>query len=160
MAEVPEIFPQSEIDDVYDAFDPYDDIALVDPAQEEPLPYGFTWKYNFDKGDLDFSNGDPPVLSSIGTVNEWILHSINTERFESFLLGENVGTLINSLFGSVIDQYILARIRQELVKLVEAHDRIQEVEYVSAFSLKNSVYAFMTYNTDDGVNGQAILQLR
>lgn len=160
MAEVPEIFPQSEVDDVYDAFDPFDDIALSDSAIYEPLPYGFTWKYDFNKGDLDFSRGDPPKLKNIGTVNEWILHTTKTEQSESFLLGQSIGTTINSLIGTTIDSYVLSRIKQNLVKVVNVHDRVNSINYVTAFSLQNNVYAFLIYNTDDGISGQAILQMR
>lgn len=160
MAEVPKIFPQGEEDDVFDEFDPLDDIALVDVDTEGPLPYGFTWRYNFNNEDLDFSSGNPPKVRGLETVNEWILHTLNTESLESPALGEAIGTEIFSLVGETLDAYVISRVRQEVVSAVEAHDRIEEANFISAFSIKGNLYAYVSYLTDDGTEGQALVQLR
>jgi len=160
MADTPDIFPQDEEDDVLDDFDPDDDIGLVDTGIETPIPYGFTWQYDFNEEDLDFSRGNPPVVRELGTVNEWILHTMNTEKFETPIFGEAIGTNIFSLVGEVLDSYVMARVRQEVVAAIEQHDRITEVTYISAFSIKGNVYAYVSYQTDDTIDGQALVLLR
>jgi len=160
MAETPDIFPQDEDDDVFDEFDPDDNLGLVDTASSDPLPYGFTWQYDFNAEDLDFSRGNPPVVSGLGTVNEWILHTVNVEKFETPIYGDGIGTNIFSLIGEVIDPYVMARIRQETVAAIEVHDRIEEVTYIAAFAIKGNVYAYLSYQTDDSIDGQALVQLR
>jgi hypothetical protein len=160
MADVPDIFPQDELDDVFDSFDPDDDIGLVDTASEVPIPYGFTWQYDFNKEDLDFTAGNPPIVRELGVVNEWILHTLNTERFETPIFGEDIGTSIFSLIGSVLDPYVMSRVRQEVVNAIDIHDRVEEVTFISAFALKGNIYAYLSYQTDDTIDGQALVQLR
>ena len=160
MADTPKIFPQSEYDDVYDEFDLYDDIALSDSESGAPLPYGFTWAYNFEKGDLDFAGGDPVLVMDSDVIKEWILHTVNTERFETEIFGEAIGTSINSLYGGVIDAYVLARIKQETEKAVRAHDRVMSVDFITTFSSKNNVYSYLSYVTDDSVTSDTLLRLR
>ena len=160
MATTPEFLPQDELDDVFDEFDPDDDVGLIDTQSEVPRPYGFTWTYDFNAEDLDFSAGNPPIVAGLGTVNEWILHTINTERNETPIFGSTIGTDIFSMVGDLLDPYVITRVQQEVKTAVEVHDRIEEVEFISAVGIKGSIYAYLLYITDDTLNGQALIQVR
>lgn len=161
MAEVPKLFPQSEEDDVFDEFDPDDDIQLLSNADAaDAIPYGFTWQFDFNEGDLDFKNGGPKKVYSLDVVNEWIMHTLNTERGEVDTLTDNIGTSIFNLLGDVPDSYVLSRIKSELTRAIGTHDRIEEVTYVSAISIRGQVYVYMSYLTDDSITGQAFVQVR
>lgn len=159
MAEEPEIFPQSEDDDVIADFDPDDSVGLLDTEFTEPLPYGFTWAYDFNKNDLDFSKGNPTKLSGLNTVNEWITHTLNVEKFEVPIYENAIGTDIFKLVGDTIDTYVMSRVTSEVRDAIEAHDRITEVNYISALSIKGDIYVYFTYLTDRDVEGQAFVQL-
>lgn len=160
MADTPDIFPQDEEDDVLTDFDPDDDIGLVDTGVENPIPYGFTWQYDFNNEDLDFSRGNPPIVRDLGTVGEWILHTVNVELFETPIYGEAIGTDIFKLVGEVLDPYVMSRVSQELTAAIEKHDRITEVTFISAVAIKGNIYAYVSYQTDDSIDGQALILLR
>jgi len=161
MAETPSFLPQSEDDDIFDAFDVDDDVGLVDTdLSARPIPYGFTWKYDFNKEDLDFTTGNPPKTRELGVVNEWILHTTNIERLETPIYSSNIGTDVFSLVGNVIDSYVMARVNQEVQNAIEVHDRIDEVDYISSFSIKGNIYSFFSYITDDTLDSQALVQVR
>lgn len=164
MTHVPKIFPQvSELDlesDLAEFFDPDDDVGLIEPDPADVLPYGFTWVFDFNANDLDFSDGDPAKVTGLGTVNEWISHTINTEQFETPIFGPDIGTNINQLIGEVIDSYILTRVRAEIVDAISVHDRISAVNYANAFAITNNVYSYLSYATDNDDGSGALLQLR
>lgn len=159
MAHVPEIFPQDNDTDVFSEFDPDDDVGLLDTESEEPEPYGFTWAYDFNAEDLDFSTGDPLKVYELGTVNEWIMHTINTEQFETPIFGPNIGTDINDLIGDILDSYVLNRVTEEIEVAIAVHDRIDTVEYILAFSIKGNVYCYFAYETDDSLAGQGVIEV-
>ena len=160
MAETPELFPQPGDDDILEDFDPDDDLGLQDTVVEEPRPYGFTWRFDFNKEDLDFSNGDPPKVTGLGTVNEWISHTINTEIFETPAFDGDIGTPIFKMIGSVLDGYMTQRVKDEIIKAVNIHDRITDVTDVQVFSLGGNIYGFFTYETDDTIQSPALFELR
>lgn len=160
MAEEPEIFPQSELDDVIIDFDPDDSVGLQDTSFTSPLPYGFTWQYDFNKEDLDFTGGNPPKAYGLGAVNEWITHTINTERFETPIFGDAIGTDIFKLIGEVLDPYVMSRVSKEIKGAIEAHDRIVEVTFISSLAIKGNIYVYFTYVTDEDLEGQSLIQLR
>jgi hypothetical protein len=160
MADTPDIFPQEEEDDIFDEFDPDDDVGLVDTdSSVQPIPYGFTWTYDFNKEDLDFSAGNPAKAYDLGVVNEWITHTTNIERFETPIYSEDIGTDIFSLVGNLLDAYVISRTNQELIKAISVHDRIDEVTNIYSFALKGNIYTFFTYTTDDTIDGQALIKV-
>lgn len=161
MAEEPDFIPQLEEFDIAEDFDPDDDVGLVDTVVEEPLPYGFTWKYDFngDQG-LDFSRGNPPITRGHGTLHEWITHTINTQQFETPIFGSDVGTQIYSLIGSTLDSYILSLCKEQIIDAVTVHDRVEEITDIMVFAIKGNTYAYFMYETDDSLEGRALFELR
>lgn len=160
MAEIPDLFPQVEAADLVEDFDPDDDVGLIDTEVEEPVPYGFTWGFDFNKGDLDFSAGNPPKHSEQGVVKEWIYHTINTEQYETPIFGPDIGTNIFTLIGSVLDNYTVTQVSAEIESAISVHDRITDVIYITAFAVTNNVYTYFAYETDDGLVDQQLQQLR
>lgn len=152
------LFPQG--DEEFEEFDPDDDIGLIDTEFEVPLPYGFTWAYDFNSEDLDFSAGNPPILRDHKVVNEWIRHTINTEQFETPILGSDIGTAVNDLIGTLLDPYVMNRVRDEIHEAITIHDRIEEVTHIMTFSVMGNVYTYFSYETDDEIEGQSLIQLR
>lgn len=165
LADTPIIFPQvSDLDSqstLSEFFDPDDDVGLVDPDPSELKPYGFTWKFDFNANDLDFSvGGNPAKVRDLGTVNEWITHTINTEQFETPIFGSNIGTVINDLVGDIIDSYLITRVKDEIVDAVSIHDRISAVTFAIAFAVSTNIYGFLSYATDNEDGSSNLIQLR
>ncbi len=132
---------------------------MLDTEFEEPIPYGFTWAYDFNAEDLDFSGGNPPRVSGLGTVNEWISHTINVEQFETPIYGSNIGTKINFLIGSTLDPQTISEVKNEIEEAISIHDRIDEVSHVGAFAIHGNLYTYFSYETDDTIGSQALIQL-
>lgn len=156
---IPELFPQGEPGDTVDDFDIDDDLGLVDTEFDAPVPYGFTWKYDFNAEDLDFSSGDPVRVKGKDTLNEWITHSINTEQFETPIFGADVGTQIFKLIGGHLDTYAMQRVRDEVLEAVAVHDRVESITSILIFAIGGNVYGHFSYLTDDDIEGQSLLQL-
>ncbi len=156
---IPELFPQLEPGDTAEDFDIDDDLGLVDTEFTAPTPYGFTWKFDFNKEDLDFSAGDPSRIKGKDTLNEWITHSINTEQFETPIFGADIGTNIFKLIGGHLDTYAMQRVRDEIIEAVSVHDRIVSITSIIVFSIGGNVYAHFSYLTDDDIEGQSLLRL-
>jgi len=156
---IPELYPQVETGDLVENFDPDDDLGLSDSDFTEPVPYGFTWKFDFNAEDLDFSNGDPSVLKGQDTLNEWITHTINTEQFETPIFGADIGTTIFSLIGQHLDTYVMQLARDQILEAISVHDRIDSIDTIITFALSGNMYAHFSYTTDDEVSDQSLLQI-
>lgn len=164
MTHVPKIFPQvSELDleeDLAVFFDPDDDIGLVDEETTDVRPLGFTWQFDFNAHDLDFAGGNPPVVYELGTINEWISHTINTEQFETPIFGSDIGTVINDLIGNIIDSYVLITVEEELTRAINIHDRISAVNVSAVFPVGHNIYGFLSYAIDNDDGSASLIQLR
>ena len=149
-----ELFPDFEDD--LEEFAPDEDLeesADILPAQ----PYGFTWRFDLAAGDIMLDDGGNALtVEGIGTVMEWINHTLGITRFETSIYGTDIGTDLNSLIGSKEDEYILARSKREITEALLKHDRITEVEVTEVFTIAHALYALVEFSTDDEERASAL----
>jgi len=53
----------------------------------------------------------------------------------------------------------MARVEQEVLDAISVHDRIEEVTYIAALAIRGNVYSYLSYRTDDSLDGQSLLEL-
>ena len=159
MADEETIFPEDADDDIIELYDPDDDLDFVDSGDNTPVPYGFTWVFDFNGEDLDFSKGNPAKVTGTDVVNEWISHTLNTEVFETPAFDGDIGTNIFKLVGQGLDNYIVGRVEAEILSAIEVHDRIVDVETQKIFALDTDVYGIFRYITDDGLDATTVVQV-
>lgn len=154
------LFPEFEDDDDIEEFALDDDID-EDEESQPPLPYGFTWRFDHNAGDIFLSpRGEAVKVYTTETVIEWIQHTLAVKRFETPIYGTAVGTDIHDLLGlKANDQYVLSRIRSEIEEAISEHDRVIAVEVAEIFPLEDAIYAYVTFETDDGLVEETLLTL-
>ncbi len=167
MAEEENIFPSIEdqltgLDDnsIFEPIfiDPVDDLEQV--TEDTPIPYGFTWKFDFSKGDIFFdSQFSAKKLTKLDSLNDWIGHTLNTIRFETPSLGSDIGTDIPDLIGRSVDDYMITRIEMEIREALLTHDRIVSVNVIEVFNIEGSLYSYFEYSTDDSLSNESLIQL-
>ncbi len=153
-----DFFPSFD-DDALEEYVPDEDIDLDEEVQP-PTPYGVTWRFDFDAGDIYISDsGENQLLSDIETVKEWIKHTLSIRRFESPVYGTDIGTDLQDLVGTKDSEFVLARIAQEIREAVSAHDRIVSCEVLRVFHIGDAAYAFVSFETDDSAREELVLSL-
>jgi hypothetical protein len=123
-------------------------------GEAPPIPYGFTWKFDFNKGDLFVDSSYQFVeVEERDTVHEWVAHTLNTERWETPIFNGDIGTEVNTFFGArtTTDGGTLARIEEEILTAVRIHDRIISVGVVLVLPVDYDIFAVFRYTTDDSV---------
>ena len=153
------IFPEDADDDIIELFDPDDDIDLTDTDEDEPVPYGFTWTFDFNREDLDFSRGDPPKVSGIRTVGEWITHTLNTELFETPIFDGDIGTDIFKLIGDGLDAGVIQEVEEEILEAILVHDRITDVTTEKIVALGTDIIGIFRSMVDDGTTDVTVVQV-
>lgn len=155
-----ELFP--DIEDLLDDDFPFggniptaDDLEEGESTEEEveePIPYGTTWKFNFDIGDMyTDSNGQFSIVSEHDTLHEWIAHVLNTEKYETPIFLTETGTLINLLIGEAItvDGQLMVEVAEEIASAIIKHDRIIDLKVISVIPITYDMYVIFSYETDD-----------
>lgn len=150
MAE-PETDPFPEFDDGLEA------VALDDDLEDEisgfvPESFGFTWAFDFEKGDLMLSDqGRASVRSGVDAVREWCQHVLLTQRGQSPIIDPNVGTTLEELIGArTKSPYVIARIKQEVIQALELHDRIDSVKVTNVATEGTSAFVTVAITLDTG----------
>ncbi len=152
------LFPTFD-DDELEEFVP-DDSLDQDEELQPPVPYGTTWRFDFDNGDIMLDSlGSTSNASGLDTVKEWIQHTLLTRRFESPLYGPDTGTLIPDLIGSRDSTLAIEIIRKEVVAALLVHDRIVEASVPEIFPVGDTMYVYVDYVTDDSEQEGILLSL-
>ena len=157
-----DIFPESieESDDDAEFIDPDVDEDFLSEDEESPKPYGFTWKFDFNKGDISFDeSGNTKVLEGQDTVREWMAHTLNTERYETTIFGGDIGTDINSLIGTLhaADSDTISEVESQIREAVLVHDRVESIERLVIFPFEDDIFAYFKYVTDDGAESEEVV---
>jgi len=143
--------PFPSFDDGLDAVVLDDDLE-DDIAQYVAAAFGVAWEFDFEAGDLFLTNqGRASLVEGVDALRQWCRHILLTQRGESPVLNDDIGTTLEGLLGGrTTDPYVLARIKQEVVGALEMHDRIQEVVVDSVIPSGSNVYVFVTIKLDTG----------
>lgn len=154
------LFPNIDDDTTVEEFFADDDLTETVDV-EPPTPYGATWRFDFDAGDIYFSPaGETSRISGPDTVREWINHTVNTARFETSLMPDNTGTDIKGLTGhSLGDGYVESRIKAEIIEGFQQHDRIDSVVVPLVFNIGSDLFAYIAYALDDSQTIEDTLSL-
>jgi hypothetical protein len=140
-------FPTFGTDDDIVEFYPDDDLDQ-DTEVQPPKPYGISWSFDFVNLDLFFGAGGKPYkVSELEVLKEWIMHSLMIQRGESPIFSTEIGTDIHTYIGSKDTNYVMARVKQEIINALLQHDRIQAVDVTEIFSLLGEVYALIQFQT-------------
>ena len=134
---------------------PGDEFIAEEESNEDapPEPYGISWKFDFNKGDMyTTSSGKFVETSLLDTLHEWVGHVLNTERWETTIFSGDIGTEINSMIGArnTHDAATLARIEEEVLRALHIHDRIDTLTMLTVLPVAYDIYTVFQYSTDDG----------
>lgn len=159
-----ELFPSIDDADVSDfAFeDPSIELLLDDLTVAPKIPLGFSWRFDFNKGDLATdSRGEFVRMEDEAVLRDWVGHTLNTERWETPIYGGDIGTDINGLIGAknAGDSQTMAEVQAEIVEAVNVHDRIQQVYVLGVFAIGYDIYASFQYTTDESLTIQEVVVL-
>jgi hypothetical protein len=154
--------------DIFPVFDEVEDAEFVDANLDEdfiddelelPDPYGFTWKFDFTKGDIFTDDyGNMATVSDHDCLREWIAHTLSVEKFETPIYGGDIGTSINEIVGaySTMDAQAMRLVEDDIKSAIGVHDRIESVERIAAIPLEYDMFVYMRYVTDDAVSIQDV----
>jgi len=161
---VPDIFPSITdvtVDD-FPLYQPGNDFLEAEATVVPPEPYGFTWKFDFTKGDLwTDSSGQFLEVEQRNTVHEWVSHTLNTWRWETPIFGGDIGTEIHNFIGvnTTIDGGTLARVEEEIIEAVSVHDRIDAVGVVVLIPVDYDIFCVFRYSTDDSITSTEVVNV-
>lgn len=132
--------------------DALDDVDGLEEPVEEPIPYGITWKFDFNKGDIyTDSSGQTLEVTELDSLHEWIAHVLNVERGEVTIYSDEIGTTINYFIGQAmrVDGMLLESVGNDIASAINVHDRVVSVEIISLIPIGYDLYAVFSYETDD-----------
>lgn len=148
-------FPLNDVGDEY--------LSEEENAEEpEPIPYGITWKFDFNKGDLHTDNsGQFLIVEGRDTLHEWVSHTLNTWRWETPIFSGDIGTEIPNLIGAraTIDGGTLARVEEEIITALILHDRIDKVGVEALIPIDYDIWAIFRYSTDDQITSREVVNV-
>lgn len=145
------VFPTNE-DDNAEFIDSNLDEDFIDTEPDVAQDYGFTWKFDFSRGDIFLDSfGNTAEVSGHDCLREWIGHTLGTERWETPIFGGDIGTELNMLIGAshTLDPIAIATIEKEIKEAIEVHDRIDRVERIAFIPIDYDVFVYLRYTTDD-----------
>lgn len=147
-----DLFPT--IEDATDAefYDGNLDEDVLNETTALPIPYGFTWAFDFSAGDIALDNqGNTQRVEGHRTLHEWIGHTLSTERYETPIFGGDIGTIINKLVGekTAADPLTLSTVEREISEAIRVHDRVAQIENFAVIPLDHDIFVYMRLLTDD-----------
>lgn len=151
-----DIFPDiSDVDvDSFPLDSPGDDFLEEEQdGEDEAIPYGISWKFDFSIGDLYTDNSGQFVeTKDLDTLHEWVGHTLNTWRWETPIFSGDIGTEVHHLIGArtTVDGGVLVRLEEEIITAINIHDRVEFVEVVVLIPVDYDIFAVFRYTTDDG----------
>lgn len=129
-----------------------DDPSVVDATDEnDPIPFGVSWQFDFLNGDIFLDNeGQPHFVEGVDELKEWISHYFSIEQDESLIFDDDIGTDILSLIGATttLDSHTISRIESEIIEGLQKHDRIETVNKVLVLPVGGNLYVYLNYTTD------------
>ena len=148
---LPALDSELSVDELFDVSIDADLLSASSDSDNEPNPYGITWAFDFQKGDIFLdSHGAMAQVSGKETLKQWMGHTLSIARGESSLYSGDIGTRIPFLYGLRVDAAeVLAKIESEVRTALTFHDKIAEIKAVSTFPLGNTLYVYVEYLTDD-----------
>lgn len=132
--------------------DSFNELNVFEEQVEDDIPYGITWKFDFNKGDIyTDASGQTLELSELDSLHQWVSHILNIERGETAIYQSALGTEVNSAIGNaiVIDGALLKEVAEDIENSIILHDRIIQVNVISVIPVENDLYIIFSYETDD-----------
>lgn len=158
-----DIFPESveESDDDAEFLDDNIEEDFLSEEEDPPRPYGFTWKFDFSRGDIEVGSGaDTRIVQDQLCLKQWLGHTLNVERYETSIYGGDIGTDQNAIlaaklsFGPNTVNEIEAQIKQAIL----VHDRIERVTEILTFPFEDDIFIYVSYITDDGAQYEEVIE--
>ena len=126
----------------------------------ESFPYGVVPRIDFAKGDLAVSDGGfIPLIDNRDTLSQWALQTCLTDKFESPLVSGAIGLQVVKHIGEIITSELLVDIASQIPPALKAHDRIDRVFVQRVFSIENSIYVLVRYETDEDEDSSILVKV-
>jgi len=127
-------------------------IAQLQPDSEnEPVPIGRTWLFDFNSGEFIMSGNAPKKSPNDEQIvlQQWIRRALSTERYGYIIYPDWFGIELNqvvsgTLTGQAAHDHIATQVRETLIM----HDRISDVIDIVATQENGILYVSMTVLLD------------
>lgn len=100
-----------------------------------PEPIGFTWRFNFEKGEFDRRGTAPAEAHGLDSIEVWVLTVMHTARWAHGIFSDAFGIEEpHSMIGDVDPRPALRRYEENLRAAVTVHNRITDMtDFVADF---------------------------
>jgi hypothetical protein len=151
MAEDTEAFSQLDLipDDSPLGVDPelIDTIGNVaDPEEEELIPLGRGWSFDFERGQFNRHGAAPAVVTEIDNLRIWIEKALRTHRGAHPIYSTSFGTdMPHQGIGQQFTPEAVGMLSTAIESALLAHDRIEEVTDFTFTGSEDSEVLFVDF---------------
>lgn len=111
-----------------------DDPYAVPQRQGAPVPFGRTWRFDFDAGRMERAGGGPRVVSGHDALIEWCQMALRTARYAHAVFSDRFGMeRPDGPLGLADPTEEASDYAARLTDALVAHERITAVEDVEVF---------------------------
>jgi Protein of unknown function (DUF2634) len=107
--------------------------ALTDadtpPDEEEAIPFGMSWAFNFETGRFVREGSGATRTYGVDTLEQWCLMAMNSTRFAHDVFSEAFGVeSLDDIIGTVMASELAAEFEARLRDALLVHDRVVAIE--------------------------------
>ena len=107
------------------ALAPVEEIETIDA----PVPFGRTWRFDFQDGQFVRDGGAPQVVYDLDTLIVWVEKTLRTAQLAHPIYGDDYGVPEPfELIGQAPDEHELSAHEEAITSALLFHDRIMAVE--------------------------------